>query len=659
MQFPFQSSEVFFMQTTRLTDFEFFTACVDSSIPALSSLPALAEAGKYAEAQKVFAAYVRSQLNPALYLAGKREELEKKREETIAAAEQVMKHTFVSCRVPYTFPGEIDWMHNPTYNGYEEWPWQLNRHPEWKYLARAYLLTGDERYAGEWAAQLVSWAKQAQVPENESGFATICWRTIEAGIRMACWAYVIHAFLNSPSVSDEVMTVFFKSLWEHGWRLRNFCTKRNWLIMEMHGLARIGLLFPFFKESGEWLEYAHMRLKQEFEIQVYPDGMQNELTLGYHYVVADNYEGVLDIYPRIGQTAPAYLRSGLLRMYEHYVRTAAPDLRGPSMNDSGRLRAWKSLELACQFFPEREDFRYICSQRREGKAPGYLSVFHEYGGAAIMRESWAEDAVWAYMDCSPFGTAHQHEDKLNVQIFAYGREMLTEAGTFDYDSSEMRKYVLSTRGHNTARIDGFDQNRRDRYDWDPADISKKVKAFWSSDTRRDVAEDVYDEGYGPEFLPVEHRRRFIFLKEEPGLPPMFVAVDRFAAKDGKQHAYELMWHLHDHPTTISGGCAVNASEDGAGIAVAPSGGGVSVVRGQKTPVYQGWLPKYGVGDVEHYPVPTVVNTGLFTGSARVVTALCPFREGLPYVTAVEASASAADTTFTLHLSDGSAVTVKE
>ena len=67
------------MQTTRLTDFEFFTACVDSSIPALSSLPALAEAGKYAEAQKVFAAYVRSQLNPALYLAGKREELEKKR----------------------------------------------------------------------------------------------------------------------------------------------------------------------------------------------------------------------------------------------------------------------------------------------------------------------------------------------------------------------------------------------------------------------------------------------------------------------------------------------------------------------------------------------------------------------------------------------------
>ena len=647
------------MQTTRLTDFDFFTTCVDFSIPALHSLPSLARDGNYTEAQHIFASYIRSQLNPALYLAGKKDELEKDKDKVIAAAEQVMEHTFISCRVPYTFPGAIDWTHNPTYNGYEEWPWQLNRHPEWKSLARAYLLTGDERYAKEWAEQLISWTKQAQVPGNESGYATICWRTIEAGIRMACWAYVIHAFLHSPSVSDEVITIFFKSLWEHGWRLRNFCTKRNWLIMEMHGLARIGLIFPFFKESEEWLSYAHKRLSDEFAIQVYPDGMQNELSMGYHYVVTNNYEGVLEMYARIGQEAPAYLVKGLKLMYEHYVRCAAPDLFCPTMNDGGRSCAWRNLEMACRLFPEREDFRYIRTQRREGREPACLSVFHEYGGAAIMRQSWREDAVWAYMDCSPFGTAHQHEDKLNMQIFAYGRELLTEAGQFDYDASEMRKYVLSTRGHNTARIDGFDQNRRAGYSWDPADISKKVSAFWSSDERRDVAEDIYNEGYGPDFLPVAHKRRVIFLKDEQGLPPMFVAIDRFTAQDDQQHAYELMWHLHDHPTTILPGCVENRAEDGVGLAISPSAGGISIVRGQKTPVYQGWLPKYGVGNVEHYPIPTVLNTGLFTGSTRVVTALCPFRADSPRVVSIEASQNADDTTFTLRLADGSAVTVSE
>lgn len=647
------------MQTTRLTDFDFFTACVDSSIPALKSLPELAKTGNFAEAHRVFASYVRSQLNPALYLAGKKEELAAESEAVIAAAEKVMEHTFVSCRVPHTFPKEIDWTHNPTYNGYEEWPWQLNRHPEWKYLARAYLLTGDERYAAEWAEQLISWAKQAQVPENISGFGTICWRTIEAGIRMACWAYAIHAFLHSPSISDEVMTVFFKSIWEHGWRLRNFCTKRNWLIMEMHGLARIGLIFPFFRESREWLEYAHMRLAREFEIQVYPDGMQNELSLGYHHVVTDNYEGVLEMYPRVGQTAPDYLTKGLRLLYEHYVRTAAPDLFCPSMNDGGRGRAWIYMENACRLFPEREDFHYIRTRRAEGKEPAYLSVFHEYGGAAIMRESWQEDAVWGYMDCSPFGTAHQHEDKLNLQIVAYGHELLTEAGQFDYDSSEMRKYTLSTRGHNTARIDGFDQNRRARYEWKAEDIYKKADAVWESNERRDVAEAVYDEGYGPDYLPVTHKRRVIFLKDEQGLPPMFAVVDRFHAEDGQQHSYELMWHLNDHPTTILPGRVENVLPDGAGITVAPSEGGMSVVRGQKTPVYQGWLPKYGVGDVEHYPIPTVINTGLFAGSARVVTALCPFRGDMPRVASVEASGDVGAETFTLHLTDGTSVTVSE
>ena len=31
---------------------------------------------------------------------------------------------------------------------------------------------------------------------------------------------------------------------------------------------------------------------------------------------------------------------------------------------------------------------------------------------------------------------------------------------YAYDTSEMRKYVLSTRAHNTIRIDGKDQNTR-------------------------------------------------------------------------------------------------------------------------------------------------------------------------------------------------------
>ncbi|MBR5312149.1 MAG: alginate lyase family protein [Clostridia bacterium] len=636
------------METTRLSDLRFFTECIDTAVPALSGLPELARDGNFAEATRRFAAYVRETLNPALYLAGEREAVGKRADTVRAVAERVFGHTFISCRVPYTFGKEIDWEFNPTYNGYEEWPWQLNRHPEWKFLAEYFLLTGDRKAAEEWEEQLISWTKQAQVPENASGYATICWCTIEAGIRIAPWTYTFHAFLHA--VSDDAVVIFCKSLWEHAWRLRNFNTKNNWLIMELHGLARIGHVFPFFRESAAWLEYALTRLKEELDVQVYPDGMQNELSVGYHSVVVHNYMGILDMYRRTGKTAPDFLEKGLISLNDVYVKLAAPDLHTPAANDSNRVDAAAELRGAMRLYPDNEVYRYIVSGRKEGTPPSYGSLLMPYGGAAVFRTGWEPDAVWAYMDMSPFGAGHQHEDKLNVTVFAYGHEMLHEAGIFDYDKSEMRKYVLSTRAHNTARIDGMDQNCRARYHWEPEDIRKLCDtAYFVSEPHRDTAESTYDEGYGPDFLDVKHTRRFLFCKDEQGLPPFFVVIDRFAAPDDAPHSAELLWHLENVPTMLDRNSVTSRFEDGTAFSVISSAGGISIVKGQKTPEFQGWFPVHGVGDVEHYAVPTIRQTVPFTGNLRVVTVLYPQRPDFPEIKAVEASADPAETGFTLYL----------
>ncbi len=643
------------MTTTRLTDERFFSDCLDTSLPGLSEIPALVKKGDLAAAKHIFADYVRRTLDRERAV-GIPDDDDLARETTMKEAERVMAHTFVSCRVPYTFGDVIDWEFNPTYNGYREWPWQLNRHPEWRTLARAYVMTGDEKYAEEWVRQFISWAVQAKVPENASGYATVCWRTIEAGIRMACWVYAIHAFLPSPALTDEAITVFFKSIWEHGWRLSNFSTRNNWLIMEMHGLTRICLFFPFLADAKRWLAFANEKLEGSFGAMVYPDGMQVELSMGYHYVCVRNFEEILLVYRSLGLDAPAFLKEGLLSMYELYPKLAAPDLVCPTMNDGGRISAAAPLTRALEAFPEREDFRYIVTKRKEGHEPPFRSILAEYGGAAILRSSWEPDALWLYMDCSPFGCAHQHEDKLSVQLWAYGHELLTEAGTFDYDSSEMRRYVLSTRGHNTARLDGLDQNRRAGYKWESDDIEKRADVLWELSDARETVEARYDEGYGADKLPLVHTRRVIFLKNEPGLAPMFAVIDRFEAEG--EHRYELIWHMPDHPVTLAGRSVTHTCEGGAGLTIAYSTGETSLVRGVKEPEFQGWLPKYGVGDVEHYPIPTLLVRGSFKGSARVVTLLCPFRENAPGVT-VEASSDAADTTFTVRFADGRGVVVSE
>ena len=651
------------MNNTRLTDHRFFTACLDPAVPELAGLAELAETGEYGEAKRRFAAYVRGALRPDVYLRGEKERLAPRAEQIAEACRLAMQHTFVSCRVPHTFGETIDWCANPTYNNYCEWPWQLNRHPEWTAMAEEYILTGDEAIPAEWSRQFMSWAVQAQVPENESGFATICWRTIEAGLRMKRWTYAIHAFLYA--IDDETLTVFCKSVWEHGWRLRNFCTSHNWLIMEMAGLAQIALFFPFLRESAEWLAYVHERLKGEIGAQVYPDGMQYELTPGYHQVCVGNYEDVVDLIRLCGSEVPSYLIDGLRRMYAVYPKIAAPDLRTPAVNDSGRESAAQVLKAALLYLPddvpERDVYRWFASERAEGQPPAFTSLLLPYSGMVIFRSSWEKDAFWAYMDASPFGKAHQHEDKLSVQLWAWGHELMPEAGTFDYDTSDMRRYVLSTRGHNTARIDGFDQNRRDGYSWSPEDIQKKAEVRFETGESRETAEASYDEGYGPGKIALRHTRKLIYLKNEAPLPPLFVSVDRFEAREGDAQAHdcELIWHLCDNPTSLVGRSVHNTFPDGVGLTVASSCGGMQIWRGVRTPEFQGWLPKFGIGDVEHYAVPTVLNTFRFERSHRSVTVLCPYKDGTPPVLAVEASADVDARDFVIVLNDGSRVTVGE
>lgn len=648
------------MDTTKMTDYEFFTTGINTAFPGLEELPVLAEKGDFETAQHIFAETVRHTLRRERYIMPEMRRIAVNRENVISEAERVMQHTFISERVPYTFGREIDWSFNPTYNGYREWTWQLNRHREWNCLADGYVLTQDERYAYEWTEQLIGWTRQAIVPEPISGYRTTLWRTIEAALRMDPWTYATHAFIESPALTDEFITVFFKSICEHGWRLRNFTTAHNWLVMEMRGLLMIGVFYPFLREAAAWREYAAGRLMQEFDVQVYPDSMQCELATGYHHVVIWNYERIVSLYERAGEPVPSGLKEGLLHLYRFYPKIVTPALDAPTMNDAIGDSADNILSNAIRLFPDAADeFLYFATKRRKGTPPSFLSCFFEYGGAAVFRSDWSADAVWMYVDCSPFGAAHQHEDKLSLQLWAYGHELLCEAGSFDYDTSAMREYVLSTRGHNTARIDACDQDTRHGYEWRPEMIREKADAVWITGPTRESVEATYSNGYGLGKIPVTHTRRVIFLRNEAGLPPLFLVIDRFASADSEPHWYQLIWHMHNNETNVGMRTCVTRYPDGVGLSVVSSDGMMRIACGETGPEYQGRLPKYGIGDVEHYKIPTLLSEGGFTGAARVVTVLEPFRSGEPLVKSVSASADPCETGVTLVLPDGREIVLSE
>lgn len=643
----------------RLGETEFFVQHLRTDVPEFARAKEAAKAGNLTEAKRLFAGYVRRTLKPEVLnreWIGKKYE-KKQMRRLKAAAEETMDYKLSSCGTPIHFKDhKIDWECNPTYNGYREWTWQLSRHPFWTTLAAYYTATGDERAARVWVEQIRSWFRQCTTPEaNVGSYQTKAWRTIETGIRMnGCWERQLHAFLRSPALDDDFFCEFFRSVWEHGWRLRTHPTRGNWLVIEESGMLCLNLVFPFFVETDDWRQFALDNLEREFTRQVYPDGFQYELSTGYHGVVITCYNDVFNLYRTLDIPPPDFIRNGLRNMYTVLMTVMRPDGRTPDLNDGGKLNVATWMERALMFFPERTDFAYLAANRQSGKPPAFTTTCLPYAGAAVFRTGWDAQAVWAYFDGGPFGTGHQHEDKLNFLLSAYGRNMLVEGGNFLYDSSEMRKYVLSTRSHNTIRFDALDQNRRRGYKWDEADLAKKADLTFRAGKDCDWAAAKYDEGYGRKKSAFTHERKVVFVKAMPKTTPFFLVIDRMTAPDAKPHDWEAIWHLdggdlalNDHGWTAAfGGPSLVAFVSDAAAKVAD-------LKGQKQPYWQGWLPIWAAGDHEHRAVPTPVVRGSLSGVRRNVTVLYPVPEkGACPLVAVVASTDPADTTLVLRFADG-------
>jgi hypothetical protein len=653
----------------RLTDAEFFGK-IDTERPGLEGIAEAIEQENWAEARRLFAAEARASLQPDRFLTIQRTFRGHNfmyEDETVAeAAERIVRGELISCSTPHQFEGQVDWFLNPTFNQYKEWTWQLSRHPEWAVLGERYRETGDERYAEAFVDYFESWVHQALVPEDASGGATLCWRTIEAGIRMGgSWQWALHSFYRSPHFTDDVLIDWYKSVWEHGWRLRNFHRTGNWLIMEMNGLAQIGILYPQFLDAVPWKQYAFDKLAEELDAQVYPDGFQVELSTGYHQVDIRNYGWLMDVCRAYDEPVPEAFHSGLERMHTVNVMMMMPDGRLPDVNDGGWRPVAGLMDGAVAAYPEREDFRWAYTEGREGAPPDETSVAFPYAGYYIMRTSWAPDAVWALFDGGPFGYGHQHEDKLNLLLHAYGHLLLTEAGNYAYDSSEMRRYVLSTRAHNTIRIDGQDQNRRANYDREGFDVTERAGAQWHSTDAYDVVEATYDEGYGPDAArTVTHRRKAIMVKSAPdGLGPFLVAIDRLTPEDGAEHSAQILWHLDAYRATLDGLAVHTQTDETANLALLPAaadGLSVALVAGQELPELQGWMAIKDHQQGQYAPTPTALYELAFSTPLRLVTVLypTPAGEACP-VQAVEAPTDTDAAAIHLVLADGSTIDLSE
>ncbi len=587
-----------------LTDKELFDA-LDYSAEGLSPVLSAVNAGDNAAARHAFAEYFRNFLKPEKYFSIPGKNIKPNFTDDLKnAAERALRHEMKSCNTPMKFDGKVDWFANPTYNQYKEWTVQLSRHDELFRLAAAYRASGDERYAEGCAELFDSWVKQAVRPElTANGYMTLCWRTIECGIRMGLiWPEIIHSFIHSPAFTDDILIDWCKSVYEHSVRLITNPTSGNWLIHELNGLTQNGIFYPFFKDAKKWRDYGFTRLSEELDKQIYPDGFQYELTTGYQGVVISHYMAVMEVAVAYGYDIPQKFYDTIEKMLNIYILIMLSNGRIPNINDGGDGSAKGYVLKYARYFPNNENIRWLVTDGKEGKEPDYRSVLLPYSGMVAFRTGWTGDDITGFFDAGPFGAGHQHEDKLNFIICTNGRNILAEADVYAYDTSEMRKYVLSTRGHNTIRVNGQDQNRRRGYAWQPSMLHERSNAKLSVTEEFDTAWGCYDEGYGEDQEKYARHERTVILAKKPKLGrPFFIAVDRLFAD--RTNTYESIWHFGVLELTVTENCVKG---DDITAFFCGDVGDMKTVTGAYEPEVQGWTCR-GLQD-SNRPIPTLLHT---------------------------------------------------
>lgn len=503
-------------------------------------------------------------------------------EKTEPAAERLLTNTFrvqeVDGTVPYKADGHRDWYYRGP-NGDPEWAWLSNRHPQLETLRNSYLRTGNVKYLQYIDLFLKDFILVSHpYPAKRSG--DMIWRGLEISFRAKVWPRIFYNFRDSEYLSPATRLLMLSNLAHHAHYNRNFHAGGNWLTMEISGLAAVAVYFPEYKQSAEWRDYAVKTMTASMKKQVYPDGVQYELTSHYHTVALKNFLQLKSTFNDAGIAMPAEYDDIVIKMADYTAKTMRPDGACILNNDSDRSDD-RPFVLKCAKQFKRPDWTYLATNGKKGTRPASgPSVFYPWAGQLISKSDYSKDAHWSFFDVGPWGHAHEHSDKLHLSIAAYGRDLLVDSGRFAYSGKlyrRFRSYAIGSLSHNTVSIDGKGQQR------DQPTVDKPLDAsHWRITAEYDYAAHAMDRFAGLQGK-AKHTRAVLYVRGA-----FWVVVDRITTDQPR--SIETLWHWHPACSVAVDNNIVKTTNERGNLAVIPVSDkpfSIKNIKGQENPV-QGW-----------------------------------------------------------------------
>ena len=527
---------------------------------------------------------------------------------------------------------------------------ELNRHQHLPRLAKAYLLTGEQRYAQEAIDQLESWIEQ-----NPAGLGINWQSSLEIAIRVLSWLWTIAFLLPSPAFTQSFARRITCSLLAQLRHVRTYpsvySSPNTHLIGEATALFIAGMLFKEvakINDAASWRDFGARILVQEAERQILDDGVHCELSTSYHCYTADFYLQALILGRRNGFAFPCAVTAKVSAMMEYVLYMTRPDGSLPQLGDDDGGRALALYRQDYRSFVDglclaaallqRPDFKWSCGDSSKGieetlwllGEPG-LQAFRELNAAPpsvtsrafpsagyfVHRSGWSAGDSHAVFDCGGLGTptgGHGHADALSVVLFTAGRDLLIDPGTFVYNTSrEWRNHFRSTAAHNTVVIDGQNQSEpAGTFQWT---TQARTGALVHSTHSGSPCAEGEHRGYAASAAPVVHKRRLVCE------PDRWVIEDEFSGSG--EHTFDFYFHF-------APGVTFSVSPSSRFITVLLRSGEYRATMRFHAPVatnaevLEGWVsPRYGRRELAS----VVVFRMRTTPPLSTATVVMPFRKG--------------------------------
>ena len=432
--------------------------------PGLEKVKAAAEAKRYDEAELELLAYfkrTRSAKEPVKSLGA----------QARLHADDALRHYFRGNKDdhPPVFRGaRIDWTGRAFVDGKEihdaEWYFQFQRLTWWPALAQAYSATADERYFQEWRYELVTWAEELLPFDRKTpGFVA---RGMETDSRCGVHVDALPHLIRSPGFDAKLLLYFLASFHEQADHLtRSYAARGNHRLTELRRAFRNGIDFPEFKRSDGWIQDALTLLPPMIDDDVYDDGMNKELVFSYHTMYIGLFLDAYTLFREHGyeDRLPPNFRAKILKMAEIYAMQSHPDFTVCQFGD-----AWKPVDTAGVFrrhlSPLAADipcFDFMSSQGNTGAPPARRSAAYPESGFYFFRSDWSRDAVFMPLKCGANAGWHNQPDNGTFELYAYGRNLMTDSGCYLYGSTDpeeqrWRAWFRGTRVHQTLTLDNRD-----------------------------------------------------------------------------------------------------------------------------------------------------------------------------------------------------------